>query len=92
MGWCSGSQLAEDIWSEISEELPDDQILRLAKIVYDKFCDHDADDWDCEIGGLWSMGVSREEFMEYLKDCYEDDPEKLAMMVEEYNLMMEALA
>jgi hypothetical protein len=45
MGWCSGSYLAEDIWDKFREYIPEEKRYELAKWLYDKFCNEDADDW-----------------------------------------------
>jgi len=52
MGWASGSYLAEDIWEKIRDFIPQDEQKHAAKIIYDSFCDEDADDWTNEKGSL----------------------------------------
>lgn len=46
MGWASGSYLAEEIWTEVRDFIPEDKCQKVARYIHDKFCDHDADDWD----------------------------------------------
>ena len=52
MGWASGSEIAEAIWTEVKKELNPQQQKRLSKFIYNIFCDHDADDWTWEEGSL----------------------------------------
>ena len=59
MGWASGSYLAEEIWQEICPNVPAEKWHELAKSIYDKFCDQDADDWDYECGRLWSLAYPK---------------------------------
>jgi hypothetical protein len=46
MGWASGSELAEELWSKIKNDIPKNNHKKVAKIIYDKFCEHDADAWE----------------------------------------------
>jgi hypothetical protein len=46
MGWCSGSNLAEDLWKEIREFIPPIKRKDVAKKIYDLFCNMDADCFD----------------------------------------------
>lgn len=48
MGWASGSGLAESIWLDIRDYIPDAKKKEVAKQIIDYFQDHDADDWDQE--------------------------------------------
>ena len=45
MGWCSGSELAENIYNEIRKFIPEHKRKEIAKKIYDEFCNYDADDW-----------------------------------------------
>lgn len=55
MGWCSGSRIAEDLWEIIKEYIPEDKKLPVAKIIYELFCDYDADCWTFEEGTLAAL-------------------------------------
>ncbi len=46
MGWCNGSFLAERLWDEMREFVPDKRKKEMAKIIYEMFCDEDADCWE----------------------------------------------
>lgn len=46
MGWASGSYMAEELWREISDMINDEDKADAAKIIFDLFEDHDADDWN----------------------------------------------
>ena len=46
MGWCSGTDMAIELWDDIKEHVVKDKKQEVAKKIYDKFCDHDADAWD----------------------------------------------
>lgn len=46
MGWCSGTSLAIDVWNEIRKYIPDKDKKKVAKKIYNLFCDQDADCWD----------------------------------------------
>lgn len=52
MGWATGSEIAEDIWFNLKDDLNEEQQKRLSKYLYNKFCDYDADDWTWEEGAL----------------------------------------
>jgi hypothetical protein len=45
MGWASGSYLANDVWIKIRPFIAEVNRKKVAKAIYDKFCDSDADDW-----------------------------------------------
>jgi hypothetical protein len=45
MGWSSGSQLADDVYELVSKYIPEEDKKKVAKKMYDLFCNHDADDW-----------------------------------------------
>jgi len=46
MGWASGSYLAEDLYLSIRRFISEDNRKEVATIIYEKFCNDDADDWD----------------------------------------------
>jgi len=46
MGWCSGSELAENIFTKVESYLPKDKRKEVAQLIYDEFCNMDADCWD----------------------------------------------
>ena len=58
MGWCSGSYLAENIFKKIEQYLPNEVKYEIAKMIYDEFCDMDADCWDDDM-----------QIMKYIKDA-----------------------
>lgn len=45
MGWANGSCLAEELWIELRGFIPEASRKEAANIIYDRFCDYDADDW-----------------------------------------------
>lgn len=55
MGWASGSYLAEEIWVKIKPFIPEENKIKVAKIMYDSFCNYDADDWSGEEGSLENL-------------------------------------
>ena len=46
MGWCSGTELAIEVWNIIGEFVPKNKRKKIAKKIYNLFCDYDADCWD----------------------------------------------
>lgn len=46
MGWCSGSQLANEVWDEVKAFIPDEKQKDVAKEIVDIFSNHDADCWE----------------------------------------------
>ncbi len=46
MGWASVSYLGQEIWDEVRAFIPNEERRRLAKFIFDKCCDLDADDWE----------------------------------------------
>jgi hypothetical protein len=46
MGWCDGSYIADELWDEIREYLPEEKRKLLANKIYDLFCNQDADCWE----------------------------------------------
>jgi hypothetical protein len=67
MGWASGSQLAEELWKELKKMVPSMLHKKLAKLLYERFSDADADDWDTSATGLWATACP-EKYKEYLND------------------------
>ena len=53
MGWCTGSQIAEELWAKIKQYVPPDKQQELAKYVVDHFSAYDADCWEYDEGGLY---------------------------------------
>lgn len=50
MGWASGSYMAEEIYDKIRPYIKDGSEYKVAKFIYDKFCEGDADDWSfCDL-------------------------------------------
>lgn len=45
MGWAAGAELAEDIYVNIKGFIPEANRKKVANIIYDAVCNHDADDW-----------------------------------------------
>ena len=45
MGWCSGNELAEDLYKAIRFYIPKEFRKEVATQFYEKFCEYDADDW-----------------------------------------------
>ena len=71
MGWASGSHLAEDVWKIIKKFIPEDQKQTIAKKIYDKFCEGDADDWDFQKDNLYFNALQLED-PELFKECLEE--------------------
>jgi hypothetical protein len=46
MGWGSGGQLAEEMWEDIKEYIPQENKEKVAEIIYDHFNGYDADNWE----------------------------------------------
>lgn len=45
MGWCTGSNMANDIWNEVKGWIPFDKQKEVATKIYNIFANEDADDW-----------------------------------------------
>lgn len=82
MGWCSGSYLAEDIWRRIKDYIPEDEKQQVAKDIYDKFCDLDADDWENHPNSLWAIAEPIE-WLEYVKEMAEGGEQTLEEFLKE---------
>ena len=52
MGWATGSNIAEEIWSYMKDRLDIEGQKELSKKLYNTFCKYDADDWTWEEGSL----------------------------------------
>lgn len=48
MGWASGSELANELWSEIKPLVPKKHRESVATAIYEKFSDADAADWSLD--------------------------------------------
>lgn len=46
MGWCSGSEIAENVYSKIRKFIPENNRAEIAKYIYEEFCTYDADCWE----------------------------------------------
>jgi hypothetical protein len=46
MGWCSGTQLAEDVFKRIRRYVDLKDLPKVADILYEEFEKHDADCWE----------------------------------------------
>lgn len=46
MGWSSGSVLADSVYDEVRRFIPEAERPAVADIIYNLFCEHDADGWD----------------------------------------------
>lgn len=49
MGWCSGSNLADEIYNKIRKYIPKDKRKEIATMIYNMFCDQDADCWESDM-------------------------------------------
>ena len=47
MGWASGSRIAEELWKELKPYIEPEDYGKVSKVIMDKFCEYDADDWEC---------------------------------------------
>ena len=47
MGWASGSYLAETLWKQLRPYIRPEDYKAVSKILIDRFCELDADDWEC---------------------------------------------
>jgi hypothetical protein len=72
MGWASGSQLAEELWHKLKILIPKKDHKKAATIIYNAFCDEDADDWSYEADSLWRLAAPANEVAAY--DAEEADP------------------
>ena len=66
MGWCSGSEIAEQLWKKVEKYIPKDLKYEVAKTIYDVFCDQDADCWTFEPGSLAAI-ADPEEYEMYIR-------------------------
>lgn len=68
MGWATGSCLAEQIWNDIKDILPEDKKDRIAIKIFNAFEEYDADDWSSDKDGLFYIWakyhMTDDEFME----------------------------
>ena len=46
MGWCSGSEIAQDVWALVRKFIPDKKREKIARKLIDIFEDRDADTMD----------------------------------------------
>ena len=46
MGWASGSYLAETLWKQLKPYIAPEDYGAVSKILIDRFCELDADDWE----------------------------------------------
>jgi hypothetical protein len=61
MGWASGSYLAQDIYDNIRDLIPEENRMKVADTIYSQFSDEDADDWDSESDLLKDAKISFED-------------------------------
>lgn len=47
MGWASGSYLAETLWKQLRTYIRPEDYKGVSKILINRFCELDADDWEC---------------------------------------------
>jgi len=69
MGWCNGSHIAEDIFNKIEKYLPEEVKKEVAQMMYDRFCDDDADCWDNEMNIMKYVVDSFSVFNIYCMSC-----------------------
>lgn len=43
MGWCSGAEVADDVWEVVKEHIPKEKRQKVAKALVDVFESHDCD-------------------------------------------------
>lgn len=46
MGWSSGSYLAQTLWKQLKPYIEPKDYGAVSKIIYERFCECDADDWE----------------------------------------------
>jgi hypothetical protein len=61
MGWCSGTELAIDVWNLVRKYIPSKDKKKIAFKIYDLFCDYDADCWDGDSQLEKDAGIENEE-------------------------------
>ena len=49
MGWASGSRIAEELWAALRPLTSEGSYGKVSEIIFEKFCEYDADDWELEI-------------------------------------------
>lgn len=69
MGWASGSELAERVWGEVREFIPDDKRKNVANEIIDAF-----EDMDCDTIDECEQLVKDAERPEYCWDCGDEVP------------------
>lgn len=74
MDWASGSYLAEAIWRKLKFDNEETKKI-FAKVIYEEFCNYDADDWDFVKDSLYWTYLKfykPEEFKEYTEELEKD--------------------
>lgn len=57
MGWCTGTEIAEEVWKRIKPHVPIKKHKEVTKALVDVFSEYDADDWEyylSEKGSLYA--------------------------------------
>jgi hypothetical protein len=72
MGWCSGSELAEEVWDKIQDFIPKVKRKKVARELVELFNNHDADCWEPNLkGGLYNMAHPEEQDPWTVVDTFE---------------------
>lgn len=72
MGWNTGSEVADQLWKEIRDLLPEEVRNTIAIKIYSIFSNRDADDWEFEEDSLEYIYYKINkplEFKELLDEC-----------------------
>ena len=69
MGWCTGSEIGENLWESIKDSIPKEKQQKVAKIIYDELTFHDADCWENHEDSLWAIAYPEE----FKKESEEED-------------------
>ncbi len=73
MGWASGSYLAQDLWTEIRNDIKLEKRERVARKIISSFCNRDADDWDLDHLLFKDAGVFHQVDEEDCGECFDKD-------------------
>ncbi len=60
MGWSNGPEIGEYVWNTVKKYIPEEDKQKVAKKIYDKFNEYDADDWSMDEDSLWAIAEPEE--------------------------------
>ena len=74
MGWATGCEIAQDLWTKLKPQLSEDQFKQVTYVIYRTFSDWDADAFDFEL----------DEDCFYYQYLKYNEPNEFLKMVEEW--------